>query len=179
MGGVYWGTPRNLIDVRSDARDFTMKGLPGTRMAGIKIHGFDTQTLLYRDKQGNPKNVDRGYHSLYLGHIPAFAKHVKGMPIEISEDSGLSFDVKHFSMTTLIARSTKLRFSTSLAGYAKLTKPALTPPCRMWSKKTDLYRYWETELEAWKTTCSPYLCFSSLLWHTCLSLQETIYWFCF
>ena len=87
----------------------------------------------------------------YLGHIPAFAKHVKGMPIEISEDSGLSFDVKHFSMTYFDRKVNEAAFSTSLAGYAKVDKTRFDAALRDVIKENSTYTdIGETELEAWK-----------------------------
>ena len=145
--------PETLIDVRSDVPgDFYNERIARYEDGDKKIHGFDTQTLLYRDKQGNPKKMwIAATIPFYLGHIPAFAKHVKGMPIEISEDSGLSFDVKHFSMTYFDRKVNEAAFSTSLAGYEKVDKARFDAALQEVIKENSAYTdIGETELEAWK-----------------------------
>jgi hypothetical protein len=145
--------PETLIDVRSDVpQDFYDARISRYEDGDKNIHGFETQTLLYRDKQGSPKKMwIAATIPFYLGHIPAFGKHVKGMPIEISEDSGLGLDVKLFSMTYFDRKVNEAAFSTSMAGYKEVDKAGFDAALQEVIKENSAYTdIGETELENWK-----------------------------
>ncbi len=116
--------PETFIDMQTNVSESHYNSRIVPREDGNKkIKGFDTYELLYRDKEGRPKKM---YVSplipFYLGHIPAIGKHIKGMPIEIREDSGLGLDDISFSMTYFDPKVSEPAFSTSEGGYIKVDK---------------------------------------------------------
>lgn len=116
--------PESLIDVPNNvAHDYYDSRIVAFEEGNKTIRGFETQCLLYRDNEGRPKKMwILPSIPFYLGHIPAFAKHVKGMPIEMAEDSGLDEDFTMFSMTYFDRNVSEAAFSTSTVDYKKVDK---------------------------------------------------------
>lgn len=116
--------PESLIDVASNvAQDYYDSRIVSYEKGNKTIRGFETQCLLYRDKEGNPKKMwIMPTVPFYLNLIPAFAKHVKGMPVEMAEDSGLDQDFTMFSMTYFDPNVSEAAFSTSMSGYIQADK---------------------------------------------------------
>lgn len=145
--------PETFIDMRTDVSESHYDNRIVPREDGNKkIKGFDTYELLYRDKKGRPKKM---YVSplipFYLGHIPAIGKHIKGMPIEIREDSGLGLDDISFSMTYFDPKVSEPAFSTSEGGYIKVDKARFEAALQSVIDEnfsfTDIH---EEEREGWK-----------------------------
>ena len=116
--------PEQLIDITTAVPDDYYDSRISAREDGDKnIRGFDTREMLFRDKEGRPKKMYVcPLIPFYLGHIPAIGKHIKGMPIEIREDSGLGLDDISFSMTYFDPKVNEPAFSTSEGGYIKVDK---------------------------------------------------------
>ena len=144
-------TPKPSSMCAATPRDFIQwKDCPGTRMAIKKSTAMIPKPCYTETSKATQKNVDRGYHSLYLGHIPAFAKHVKGMPSKSVKTAGWALMSNIFHDPLWSQRSTKLRLVPARLAV-KVDKPGFDAALQDVIKETWLITdIGETELEAWK-----------------------------
>lgn len=146
--------PEKLIEIKTAVADDYYDSRISAREDGDKnIRGFDTKELLFRDKEGRPKKMYVcPLIPFYLGHIPAIGKHIKGLPIEIREDSGLDNDLIRYTMTYFDPKVNEQAFSTSGGGYIKVDKARFEAALQVVIEENSSYTdIGEAELEAWKS----------------------------
>ncbi|MBK8701691.1 MAG: hypothetical protein IPN29_19890 [Saprospiraceae bacterium] len=145
--------PERLIDVRSDVPNTYFDSLIVHNPAGNKeIHRFQTHQLMIRDRQHRPKRLQcTTTIPFYLSHLPAFQKHFRGYPVEMTEESGLGSALTHYTMTYFTQDVNEAAFDMHTNGYRLVTREYFNRVIdRIASDMTAFTDISEEDVVAWK-----------------------------